>query len=88
MLRNSNAKNNNSRFWVKDMRRTTVILASRAAPPLAAGSKNVFETPWKCSSHLLVAEFDYSGVWVVDYVYWKLCGLFMDLTLFSVLLAI
>ena len=31
--------NNNSRFWVKDVRRTTVILASRAAPPLAAGSQ-------------------------------------------------
>ena len=30
-----------SRFWVKDIRRrrTTVILASRAAPPLAAGSQ-------------------------------------------------
>ena len=31
--------NDNSRFWVKDMRRTTVILASRAAPPNAAGSQ-------------------------------------------------
>ena len=42
-----------------------------------------------CSSHLPVAEFDYRvSVWVVDYVYWKLCGLFMDLTLFSALLAI
>ena len=42
-----------SSFWVKDMRRrtrtTTVILASRAAPPLAAGSQkcqdNYMEDP-------------------------------------------
>ena len=45
MLSNDNAINDNSRFWVKDMRRrtrrrrTTVILASRAAPPQAAGSQ-------------------------------------------------
>ena len=49
MLSNDNSKqrfySQNSRFWVKDMRRrtrrrrTTVILASRAAPPQAAGSQ-------------------------------------------------
>ena len=49
-MSNNNAKerydSQNSRFWVKDMRirtRTTVILASRATPPLAAGSQ-------KCSN--------------------------------------
>ena len=47
MLGNANAEqrydSQNSRFWVKDMRRTRtrtrVILASRAAPPHAAGSQ-------------------------------------------------
>ena len=39
-------------------------------------------------SHLLEPNLTIECVWVVDYVYWKLCGLFMDLTLFSVLLAI
>ena len=37
--------NDNSRFWVKGMRRrTTVILASRAAPPQAAGSQKYSDT--------------------------------------------
>ena len=41
MLSNDNAINDGSMFWVKDMRRTRtrVILASRAAPPHAAGSQ-------------------------------------------------
>ena len=45
MLGDINAKQRydrgKSRFWVKDVRRrsTTVILASRAAPPQAAGSQ-------------------------------------------------
>ena len=43
MVSNADATNNDDiRFWVKDVRkRTTVILASRAAPPLAAGSQKM-----------------------------------------------
>ena len=43
VLSNDILNNDNSRFWAKDMRRRrrtpTVILASRAVPPQAAGSK-------------------------------------------------
>ena len=48
MLSNANANQlydkQDSRFWVKGMRgrrRTTVILASRGAPPQAAGSQKI-----------------------------------------------
>ena len=61
MLSNDNSKqwydSQNSRLWVKDVRRTTttVILASRAAPPQAAGSKK-----WKFETKIFLMHGEFA----------------------------